>query len=63
MPADLLVGEQVSGVDLAAVVVDFLAVDARRAGAGFEVQADAGQVREFGGTPWAFGGFADVDGG
>ncbi|KAL8987176.1 MAG: hypothetical protein Q9177_003594 [Variospora cf. flavescens] len=63
MPADLLVGEDVIGVDFAAVLIDFLAVDARRAGAGFEMEADTGQVREFVGAPGAFGVFAGVDGG
>lgn len=63
MPADLLVGEDVVRVYLATVLVYLLAVDARGAGAGFEVDADAGQVGEFGGTPGAFDGFADVDGG
>ena len=63
VPADLLVGEDVVGVDLAAIGVDFLAVDAGGAGAGFEMDADAGEVGVFLGTPWAFYGFADVFGG
>ena len=50
-------------IDFSTVLVDFRAVDARDAGAGFEVVADAGEVGEFGGTPGAFGGFADVGGG
>lgn len=60
MPADLLGGEEVVGVNLAAVLVDLLTVDARRAGAGFEVQADAGEVGELAGAPGAFGVFAGV---
>lgn len=61
MPTDLLVGEDMIGVDFAAVLIDFLAVDARRAGAGFEMEADTGQVGEFVGAPGAFGVFAGVD--
>ena len=63
MPSDLLVGEYVAGIDFATVSVDFLAGDPGGAGAGFEVEADAGEVGEFGGTPGALGGFADVGGG
>lgn len=54
VPADALVGEDVVGVDLAAVEVDFGAGDARGAAAGFEVEADAGEVGEFVGAPGAF---------
>lgn len=42
VPANALVGEDVVGVHLPAVVVDFGAGDARGAAAGFEMQADAG---------------------
>lgn len=54
VPADALVGEDVVGVNLAAVEVDFGAGDARGAAAGFEVEADAGEVGEFVGAPGAF---------
>lgn len=54
IPADALVGEDVVGVDLAAVEVDFGAGDARGAAAGFEVETDAGEVGEFVGAPGAF---------
>lgn len=50
-------------VDLAAIVVDFSAVDAGGADSGFEVQADAGEVGEHVGAPRAFDIFALVDGG
>ena len=42
VPADAFGGEDVGWVDLAAVLVYFLAGDAGGAGAGFEMQADAG---------------------
>ena len=61
VPADLFRREEVVRVDLAAIIVDLLAVDAGAAGAGFEVQADAGEVGEFRGTPGAFDVFPHVD--
>ena len=61
VPADLFRGEVVVRVDLAAIIVDFLAVDAGAAGPGFEVQADAGEVGELRGTPGAFDIFPHVD--
>ena len=63
MPADKLGGESVARIDLSTVLIDFLTVDPGGAGAGFEVEADSGEVSEMGGTPGAFGGFADVGGG
>lgn len=62
VPSDALVGKDVARVDFAAVLVDFGAVDAGCAAAGFEVQADAGEVCEFVGTPGTFDVFADVGG-
>ena len=63
MPSDLLVGEDMVGIDFAAVLIDFLPVDAGCAGAGFEVETYAGEVGVFLGTPGAFYVFAGVDGG
>ncbi len=62
-PGDKCGGEDVGGVDGAAVLGNFRSVDAGGAGRGFEVQADAGEVGEFGGAPGAFDVFADMDGG
>ncbi len=61
VPADLLVCEDVIGVNFPTVLVNLLAVDAGGASAGFEMKADASQVREHVGTPRAFGIFANMD--
>ena len=42
VPSDSFVGEDVAGVDGAAVLVYLVAGDAGGAGPGFQVQADAG---------------------
>lgn len=55
VPANLLVGEDVTGIDLATVLVDFLAVDAGRAGAGLKMEADSSEVGEHVGAPRTFG--------
>ncbi len=60
VPANLLGGEDVSRVDVAAIPVDLLAGDAGCAGTGFEVEAYAGEVGEFVGTPWTLDVFAGV---
>jgi len=61
VPADLLVGEDVVGIDLAAVLVNLLAVDAGRTGAGFEMEAYSGEVGEHIGAPRALGVLSSVD--
>lgn len=61
MPSDLLCGEDVIWVDLATVLIDLLAVDARRTDAGLEVQTYAREVCEFAGAPRAFDVFPDMD--
>lgn len=63
VPTDLLVGEDVVPVDFAAVLVYFLPIDAGGAGAGFEMETDAGEVGEFLRTPGTFDVFPNVDGG
>lgn len=60
VPANLLVGEDVTGIDLAAVLVDLLAVDARWTGAGFEMEADSSEVGEHVGAPRTFGVLSNV---
>ncbi|KAL8719456.1 MAG: hypothetical protein Q9225_003545 [Loekoesia sp. 1 TL-2023] len=61
IPADLLVGEDVVGVDLSTVLIDLLAVDAGGAGTGFEVEADTGEVGEHVGAPGTFDVLSCVD--
>jgi len=63
VPADLLIGEDVTAVDLAAILVDFRAVDAGFAVAGLEMMADAREVGVLVGAPGAFDVLADVHGG
>lgn len=63
VPANLLVCKDVVGVDLAAVGVDFGAVDAGGAGAAFEVVTYAGEVGEHIWAPRALDILAFVDGG
>ncbi len=62
VPADLLVGEDVVRIDLAAVLVNLLAVDAGWAGARFEMEAYSSEVGEHVGAPRAFGVLSSVDG-
>ena len=63
MVRDQLVREDMVTVDLAAVLVDLVTVDPRRAATVFKVEGDAREVGEFVGAPGAFDGLADVDGG
>ena len=60
MPADLLGGENVIAVHLAAILIDFLAVDTGGTAAAFEMVAYAGKIGEFVGAPGTFDGFAHV---
>lgn len=62
VPADPLVGEDMIGIHLAAILVNLLAVDAGWAGAGFEMEAYSSEVGEHVGAPRAFGVLASVDG-
>lgn len=62
VPANLLVGEYVVGIDLSAVLIDGGTSDAGGAGAGFQVDTDTVEVGEFVGTPRALDIFADMDG-
>lgn len=62
VPADLLVGEDMIGIDLTTVLVNLLTVDAGWAGAGFEMEADSSEVGEHFGAPRAFGVLASMDG-
>ena len=61
MPADLLVGEDMIGVDFTAVLIDLAAIDTRRAGSGFEMQAYASEIGELVGAPGALDILSCVD--
>lgn len=62
MVPDQLVGEEVVPVDLSAILVYLLTIDAGRAAAGFEMKGHASEVGELLRAPGAFGVFADMDG-
>ena len=49
------------GVNIAAVLVDFLAVDTGCTSAGFQVQTDAGQIGEFVRAPRTLDILSDMD--
>ncbi|KAL8805524.1 MAG: hypothetical protein Q9182_001893 [Xanthomendoza sp. 2 TL-2023] len=51
VPANLFVGKDVARINLAAVLIDFRAIDTRGASARLEVDADTCQVSELIGTP------------
>ena len=61
MPSNELCGEDVTWVDLATVLVDFLAVDPRWTKAGLQVQAYAREVCEFARAPRALDVFPDMN--
>lgn len=61
MPADLLIGEHVIAVHLAAICVDLLTIDLGDAATAFEVEAHAGKVGELFGAPWTLDILAHVD--
>ena len=61
MPPDLFVGEDVARIHLPAVLVDLLAVDARRTAPRLQVQADAGQIGELVRAPGTFDVLPDMD--
>ena len=48
-------------VNIAAILVDLLAVDTRRTAAGFQVQTDAGQIGEFVRAPRTLDVLPDMD--
>lgn len=60
VPANLLVGEYMTRIDLATVLVDFLAVDAGWAGAGLKMEANSSEVGEHIGAPRTFGVLSSV---
>lgn len=61
VPFDLLVGKDVAWVYLATILIDLLAVDARRAVAGLKVVAYTCEVGEHVGTPRTFDIPSNVD--
>ena len=63
LPAKLLLGKEVGGINLAAVLIDPLTIHAGRAGTALKVVADACIVYELVGAPRAFDVPAHVNGG
>ena len=61
MPSYLLVGEDMIWVNIAAILVDLLAVDTRCTAAGFQVQTDAGQIGKFFRAPRTLDILSDMD--
>lgn len=63
MPCNLLIGEDMSTINLSAVLIDLLAVNTRAAHARLQVQAHTSQIGEFVGAPGTFDVSPLVNGG
>ena len=63
MPANLLIGKDMVWVDLSAVLVDFLAIDAGAASPRFKMETNASEIGKHVLTPRALDIFTNVGGG